>query len=173
MLVAWRNDSTTGYQTVSTSNLNVHLIIWKFLWLIDRFYNTFKFFPGYGFAFIHMLISHNLFFHLHLCMSSPRNLKNTIYIFSAWVCPFFSATLKFQDHNLLRNKSNCLNLQLIFWIFWGLFLIIFLCWNPVQPGIICYLTFASELGFFLQKVIGNLRCCLYSFDKDQPLQTEF
>lgn len=84
---------------------------------------------------------------------------------------FFSAALKYQVHNLLRNKSSWINLRLISWIIRGSFLVIFLCWNPVQQDIICYLTFTSGSGFFLQEAIGNLRCCWYSLDKDQPLQT--
>lgn len=142
-----------------------------FDWLIG--FIRVNFFTGFGFDFYHVLVWYNLLFHLHLCMPSPRNLRNTTYIFPAWVHSyFFSATLKYQDHNLLRSENSCINLQLIFWIILSSFLIIFLCWNPVQQEI-CYLAFTSGSGFFLQDVTGNLRCYLYSLDKDQPLQTEF
>jgi len=42
--------------------------------------------------------------------------------------------------------------------------------NPVQQDIISYLAFTIGSGFFLQDIIGNLGCYLYSFEEDQLLQ---
>lgn len=78
-----------------------------------------------------------------------------IYFQHEFIPIFFSATLKYKYHNLVISKSSCISLQLIFWIILGSFLIIFLCWNPVQQDIICYLAYTSGSAFLLQEATGN------------------